>query len=116
MKCPTCGQLIAAAPKTITTAEQLVAAMRELGRDSLTKDVYAAANGSGYFLTYTRGVHVDRRAIDAAVESGTIKQTWPNCSDSWSLPRKAAHNMRLWLEHERRDAQRSGGRRMGDDR
>lgn len=103
--CPTCHQKLPE-PKpgaTIKTAADLVAAMQVCGGDGKTKDVYVDGNNTGYFLTYTRGPVVARRAIDEALAIGEIMPTFPDIPDGhWSLIAKAQEIHRKWVAiHER---------------
>lgn len=87
-RCPTCGQPLPVVH--ITTADQLIMAMRELGDDRQTRDVYRSVNGSGYYVTYAKDARVSREAIEVALQRGLIALTYPNCTDMWSLPEKSA--------------------------
>ncbi len=95
--CPTCGQPLPVHRQLISSADELVAAMRippppidnKNSRDE-TRDVYEEyANGripTGRFcLTFGADVRVLRKAIDEALRSGLIRQKYNDDSGYWCL-------------------------------
>jgi len=83
--CPTCGRPGYEPARKIVTADDLIAAMRQLGKDHKSRDVYRG--GRGYWLTYGHEA-VARNAVYEALRRGLIAPTYPHIEDGyWSLTR-----------------------------
>jgi hypothetical protein len=109
--CPTCGRPGYEPARKIVTADDLIAAMRQLGKDHKSRDVYRG--GRGYWLTYGHEA-VARNAVYEALRRGLIAPTYPHIEDGyWSLPDRAAERHREWEELEAKRAARQKASHKG---
>jgi hypothetical protein len=69
--CPKCGGSI----EVVTGADEL---LRLLTAGDKPRQVYRAANGSGWYITYT-GTRVSVTAVDALLRAGKIQSVYSDC-------------------------------------
>lgn len=69
--CPTCGGSI----DIVTDANEL---LRMLTARDKHRQVYRAANGSGWYVTYT-GTRVSVLAVEALLRAGKIQSVYSDC-------------------------------------
>ena len=112
MNCPTCGRpgynpAPPLPPCSIKTADELVAALRRLGKDNRTRDVYQDKDARGYWITYGHE-RVHSAAVGEALERGLIAPTFPHINYGyWSLPARAAECHAEWHTLQRKKVLRA---------